>query len=76
MAELKTARTTEYRVSQTPEKHRDVLAPITFLIDMPLGPFRFTDYLTTHEAFNIAAALTTAAMKVEETDGVEQDLPF
>jgi hypothetical protein len=76
MATLLTARGTEYRTSQTLEEHRDVLAPITLIINNPGGPFSLQDYLTPTEAFQIAAALTTAAMKVEETDGVEQDLPF
>jgi hypothetical protein len=76
MKGLTTKRGADYRASQTPSEYVEALGPITLSIEALGGPFRFVDYLTTEQAFQIAAALTTAAMEVERTDGVEQDLPF
>jgi hypothetical protein len=78
MQRATTDRRIQYSVSRTSERFASI-PPITLVIDMADDgscPFRFQGYFTPEEAFQVAAALTTVAMEVERTDGVEQDLPF
>jgi hypothetical protein len=75
-AGLRTARDVDFHIGLTLDEHSAALGAITLSVDVAKGgPFRMQDYLTPEEAFNLASMLTTAAMKVEETDSVEQDLP-
>jgi hypothetical protein len=76
MAELTTARDTEFRVMPT-FKYADTLGAITITVDTNKGgPFRMQDYLTVDEAFKLAANLIAEVMRVERENGVEQDVPF